>query len=203
MGGLFVFALVAGYIWVATKLFKHAAKRWTKAIIVIAAFLIPMADAIYGRIKLKQMCEAEGGMHIYRVVEGVEGFDNSVMTPHEEWIKKYGYYFVEGEEVGGKRSRISLQPDGKIRREVGIAPIAKYVYEVKKGDVRDTFIRIESRVRARDSGDVLSRDVQISYAGGWLERLVSGVYATRGNAGRCGPDILMPELVTKTLKPTK
>lgn len=203
MGGLLVLALIAGYVWGAAKLFKRVGPSWAKALVVVAAILIPTADAVYGRIKLKHMCEAEGGLHVYRVVEGAEGFDYPIMTPNDEWITKYGYLFVEGEELSGKRSRVSLQPDGKIVRAVGVTPIAKYVYELDKGDVRDTFQRIESRVLARDSGEVLGRVVNISYAGGWFERFVNGLYAARGTAGRCGPDILITELVTKTLKPTK
>ncbi|WP_418647611.1 hypothetical protein ACNQFN_22375 [Thauera butanivorans] len=203
MGGLLVLALIAGYVWGAAKLFKRVGPYWAKALVVIAAILIPTADAVYGRIKLKQMCEAEGGLHIYRVVEGVEGFDYPSMTPIDEWIKKYGYHFIEGEALGGKRSRIRLQPDGKIVREVGVIPIAKYAYEVDKGDVRDTFLRIESRVVEKGSSEILARYVNIGYSGGWFERFVNGLYAATGNAGSCGPTVYPSELITKTLKPIK
>jgi hypothetical protein len=125
MGGLLVLALIAGYIWGAAKLFKHVGPYWAKALVVVAAILIPTADAVYGRIKLKQMCEAEGGLHIYRVVEGAEGFDALSLGPDDEWILKYGYRFVEGDEINGKKSRLSLQPDGKVVREVGVTPITE------------------------------------------------------------------------------
>ena len=201
MGGLLVLSLIAGYIWGAAKLFKRVGPYWMKALVVVAAILIPTADAVYGRIKLKQMCETEGGLHVYRVVEEVEGFDALSLGPDDEWILKYGYRFVEGEELGGKRSRLSLQPDGKIVREVGITPITEYIFEWDKGDSRDVFDRSGTHIRVRSTGEIISRYVNINYAGGWFERFVNGLYASRGTAGMCGPVVSVHELVTKTLKP--
>lgn len=203
MGGLLVLVLIGTYVWGATKLFKRAGTYWAKALIVVVAILIPMADAVYGRIKLKQMCEAEGGLHIYRVVEGVEGFDDPSTPPYEEWITKYGYRFVEGDEVNGKESRLRLQADGTILRENQVTPISEYVYEMDKGDHRDVFHRTESRIRARNSDETLSRAVNIRYAGGWFERFVNGLYAATGSAGNCGPIVHSTELISKTLKPIK
>lgn len=203
MGGLLVLALMVAYIWGAKKLVKRANTLWSKTLIVIVAILIPTADAVYGRFKLKQMCEAEGGLHIYRVVEGVEGFDDSSGRPYEEWITRYGYRVVEGTEIGGKPSRLSLQPDGKIVREVGLTPMTEYVFELNKGDSSDVFDRYGSQIRVRSTGEILSRDINISYAGGWFERFVNGLYAARGSAGTCGPMVSYSELVTRTLKPIK
>lgn len=203
MGGLLVLALIAGYIWGVSKLFKRVGPLWAKVLLVVAAILIPTADAVYGRIKLKQMCEAEGGLHIYRMVEGVEGFDYPTMEPNDEWITKYGYRFVEGEEVGGKRSRVSLLPDGKTTREVDVSPMSKYAFEVRLGDVRDIYFRTESRVIEKGSSEILARYVNIGYAGGWFERFVNGLYAATGNAGSCGLTVYPSELITKTLKPIR
>lgn len=203
MGGLLVLVLIAGYISGTAKLFKYVGPYWAKALVVLAAILLPTADAVYGRIKLKQMCEAEGGLHIYRVVEGVEGFDDPTDEPREALLKTYGYRFIEGEELGGERSRLSLQADGMMVREIGITPISEYVYEMDKGDFHDTYHRTEMRIRVRSSGEVLSRAVNIKYAGGWVERFVSGLYAASGNAGYCLPFFYGTELVTKTLKPTR
>lgn len=203
MGGLLVLALIGGYVWGAAKLVKHADTHWMKTLIVVAAILIPTADAVYGRIKLKQMCEAEGGLHIYRVVEGVEGFDDPSGPPYDEWITQYGYLVVEGTELGGKRSRLTLESDGKINREVGITPMTEYIYEMDKGDSREVYLRSGSHIRARSTGEVLARDVNINYAGGWFERFVNGLYAARGTAGTCGPVVSIHTLIISTLKPIK
>lgn len=202
MGGLLVLALMVAYIWGAKKLVKRANTLWSKTLIVIVAVLIPTADAVYGRFKLKQMCEAEGGLHIYRVVEGVEGFDDP-SGPYEEWITRYGYRVVEGTEIGGKPSRLSLQPDGKIVREVGLTPTTEYIFERNKGDSGNIFNRYGSQIRVRSTGEILSRNVNIRYAGGWFERFVNRLYAAQGTAGTCGSTASQYEIVTKTLKPIK
>jgi hypothetical protein len=203
MGGLLVLFLIGLYIWIAFKIVRHTRPLWGKGLIIVAAILIPTADAVYGRYKLKEMCAAEGGLRIYRVVEGVAGFDNPRSEPIEQWLRREGYKFIEGEELSGKRSRLSLRPDGTVFREVGVTPISEYVYGDTLGKSDDVFLRIEKSIRVRSTGEVLSRAVNISYAGGWFERFVAGIYAARGTAGICGPDIYITELVTKTLKSTK
>ena len=81
--------------------------------------------------------------------------------------------------------------------------MTKYIYEMDKGDSQDIYIRSGSHIRVRRTGEVLSRDVNINYAGGWFERFVSGLYAARGTAGMCGPIVSKHELIFKTLKPIK
>ncbi len=201
MGGLLILFLIGLYVWGAYKLARRTPTIWGKALVVIAAIMIPTADAVYGRYKLKEMCTAEGGLHIYRVVENVEGFDAPSFRPDDEWIQKYGYRVVEGVELGGKRSRLSLGYDGKNTREMGITPVAEYVYEMDKGDSHDIFDRSGTHIRVRSTGEILSREVNINYAGGWFERFINGIYAARGTAGTCGPTVSIDELITRTLKP--
>lgn len=203
MGGLLVLFLIGLYAWGAYKVVSRARPIWGKALIVVVAILIPTADAVYGRYKLREMCATEGGLRIYRVVEGVAGFDNPKSRPDEGWLTQNGYKFVEGEELSGKRSRLSLRPNGTFLREEGIAPISEYVYEYELGDAKDIFYRIEKRIRARATGEILSRSVNFSYAGGWFERFVNGLYAARGTAGTCGPDVDITRFVAQTLKPIK
>lgn len=203
MGGLLVLFLIGLYVWLAYKVVRRARPLWGKAVIVVVAILIPTVDAVYGRYKLKEMCAAEGGLRIYRVVEGVAGFDNPKFQPDEGWITQNGYKFVEGKELSGKRSRLSRRPDGTFWREEGITPISEYVFEYELGDTKDIFLRIEKRIRVRATGEILSRTVNFSYAGGWLERFINGLYAARGTAGTCGPDVDITRFVAQTLKPSK
>lgn len=203
MGGLAVLALLGLYVWGAYKAVALAKPRWAKVLVTLVIILIPTADAVYGRIRLRQMCETEGGLHIYRVVEGAEGFDDPESVPYEQWLKEDGYKFVEGVEIGGKRSRLRRQQDGKLIREVGISPISEYIYEMDPGNYRNIYDRSGSQVRVRNTGEILSRDINVNYAGGWFERFVNGIYAARGTAGTCGPIVSKHELVTRTLKPIK
>jgi hypothetical protein len=199
MGGLLVVALIAVYVWGAAKLFRRIGPYWAKALVAIAAILIPTADAAYGRIKLNQMCEAEGGLHIYRVVDGVEGFLDPGSEPHEGWLKTLGYLFVEGKGARGEFSRLSLNVDGGVLREEEVTPKSKYVFETKRGSPDDIYYRVEQSVRVRDSQELLGRAVNIAYRGGWFERFVSGLYASKGTADRCGQDI-SAAFITDVLK---
>src|SRR3989304_2288943 len=106
------------WVWVAYKVVRRIKPNWGKALAVAVFVLIPTADAVYGRIKLKQLCEAEGGVKIYRTVEGVEGFYGFPMSPAPEWLTKHGYRFLEGTDYpDGKPMRMKLGPDGKVIEE--------------------------------------------------------------------------------------
>ena len=200
MGGLLVLALIAGYVWITSIVCKCVRPYWGKALVIIIAILIPTADGIYGRIKLKQMCKTEGGLHIYRVVEGVEGFYYPKFSPDKFWLSKAGYKFVEGKD----NTRLSLQPDGTYLLQKDVVPISKYVYDFHNtGDpLKDIFNRTDFFIRARDTGEIMGNLIYINYAGGWFERFIAGLYAARGSGGSCGSDIdPVSGLVTTVLKP--
>jgi hypothetical protein len=201
MGGLLILALIGGYIWGASKLFKHVQPHWKKALVVIAAILLPTADAVYGRIKLKQMCEAEGGLHVYRVVEGVEGFENSNPGPTEDWLKRDRYRFIEGNWSDGKTYRLSMNSDGTVRQELGVLPKSEYRLEMRTGTSDGAYYRIEWTVSRRDTNEVLGRFVNTGYEGGWCERFVNRLYAADGVVAVCGANISFTEFVKKILKP--
>jgi hypothetical protein len=203
MGGLLVLFLVGLYLWAGYKIVRRTPTIWGKALVVIAAILIPTADAVYGRYKLKQMCAAEGGLHIYRVVEDAKGFDDPKSRPDESELQIRKYQFVEGKELSGKRSRLSVQPDGKYLREVGVTPISEYIYEEEHGKDKDIYYRYEQRVKVRATGEILGRYVNFNYAGGWFERFVGSIYAGRATRGSCGPLVYQTEFIPQILKPIK
>lgn len=200
MGGLLILFLGALYIWGAAKVVGLIKASWAKALLILVFVLIPTADAIYGRIKLKQMCEAEGGLHIYRVVEGAEGFDDPESRPDESWLRVYKYQFVEGKELSGKRSRLSQGLDGTYLREEGITPISKYIYEDERNDRNNVYHRYEQHIRVKATGEILGRYIDFNYAGGWVEQFVAGLYAARGTAGTCSPFVPASQFVPQILK---
>ena len=201
MGGILILVLFVVYVVVAIWFVKGAQSVRNKVLLAVAFILIPTADAVYGRIRLKQMCEAEGGLHIYRVVEGVEGFYDPGTPPWEGWITQRGYSFVEGNGVGDKPARMSRDANGKIKVESNITPMSKYIYEYSLGKPGDIYYRIEQRIRVIETNEILSKATSIKYAGGWVERAIAGLYASRGFAGNCGPRTQEKEITTKTLKP--
>lgn len=203
MGAFLILFLVAVYIFIAFKV-TALAKSWFRKLVVILVFtMIPTADGIYGRIKFEQMCKDEAGLKIFKTVENVEGFYIPEVPPSEEWIRIYGYKFVEGGLAGGILARMSLSSDGSILLESDVTPISKYVYEYTLGNPRNIYYGVEKRIRVIENNEILSKFVNISYAGGWWERFIASIYASRGQAGMCGTSISITEIVTKTLKPPK
>jgi hypothetical protein len=122
MGGLAVLALLGLYVFLAITVFNAAKTTKSKVIALLLILLIPTADAIYGRIKLQQMCKAEGGLKVYRVAQGVEGF---MGYAEEEMITKYGYQFVESCDVTRNCYEFSKQNESVVK-EYNVTPKSKY-----------------------------------------------------------------------------
>ena len=202
MAALLIFFLAWLYYRVVRKVLKRVKPYWGKALVIVIALLIPTADAVYGRHKLKRLCAQEGGLHIYRVVEGVKGFESPSIRPDKGWLGIGKYQFMEGEDSPGKYSRLSLRPDGTYLREVDITPVSEYVYEYIPGGIKNIYSKAEQRVYVRATGEVLGRYVNIYYAGGWVERAINGLYAAYGNSGMCEPHFMHSEdFILKVLKP--
>ena len=93
--------LILGVVYIALALwiiFKMKTPR-RKLIALLILALLPTADAVYGRIKLKRLCKSEGGVHVYAVVQGVDGFYYG-LGAGERWLTTYGFWFIEGDALG-------------------------------------------------------------------------------------------------------
>ena len=201
MAALLIFFLAWLYYRVVRKVLKRVKPYWGKALVIVIALLIPTADAVYGRHKLKRLCVQEGGLHIYRVVEGVRGFYSSFLL-YKSLVGPGKYQFVEG-DLRGKYTRFSLRPDGTYLHEVDITLMSEYAHKYKPGNLKDIYLRDEDLVYVRATGEVLARHVNIFYAGGWLQRAINGLYAARGNSGVCESprSFHEEEFIMKVLKP--
>jgi hypothetical protein len=204
---LLVLLLLGVYLWVAYKVVRRINPNWGKALAVAVFVLIPTADAVYGRIKLKQLCEAEGGVRIYRTVEGVEGFYDERWSPDPEWLTNYGFRFLEGKGPDGNSLRIKLGPDRKVFEERNVVPESRYQYEYSGAEFGNGYFRGESRIRDLQTKEILSRYVDIIYQGGWAERFLS-YDGGPGFAAFC-KDVTDQSpighggLISRTLKPAK
>ena len=123
MGGLAVLFLMGLYFVLAVVAIVKVKPIWAKGLVLLTALLIPTSDAIYGRIKLQQMCKAEGGLKVYRVAEHVEGFMAS--STDEFMLNKYGFQFSEGES--SLTLPLNFAPDKSyIMRHFSTAPQASF-----------------------------------------------------------------------------
>lgn len=177
MGGLVVLALIGLYFFLATKVFKAAKTTSAKVIAVLLILLIPTADAIYGRIKLQQMCAAEAGLKVYRVAEHVEGFMGDYAD--EEMITKYGYQFVESCDAARSCYKFSKKDDGVVK-EYNVTPKSEYRlrtvyldYNPSIIDEKKSYDRIQDLIEVIATGEILATDTSIHFHGGWIEQLLA------------------------------
>lgn len=186
MGGLAVLWLTAVYLLIAIWATYRAHPHWMKLLVALGFLLLPTADAVYGRIKLRQMCAAEGGLKVYKTVEGVEGLYVGRFRPDPTWITNYGYRFIEGKDSSGKYRRLSRGPDGKIIEEKDVVPKSRYQLEYLGGDFGAGYAYDEQRIRDLQTNEILARARNISYEGGWAERFIA-MFSDSGSgfAGAC------------------
>lgn len=182
---------------------------WGKIYVIVAFALIPATYAVYGLIKLENLCKDEGGLKIYRTVQSVDGFyspfaDESVLT-------KYGFAFVESGLSPGTYVRLSRSPKGDIVKENIDSLKSRYIYRVVRykevrGYLRDTYMKDASQMIVRGTNEVLGEFTNFNFASSWAERLGAIIVAGRGNGGICNlesPEQIHEQLIASTLKPTK
>ncbi len=201
MGGLAILLLIGLYIGVAVWAVRRQKSTRNKVIALVIALLIPSADAIIGRIYLQHLCDTEGGLKVYRVVEGVEGFMEQGATT-DYWVKNYGYQFTESKTSTGNNYRFSRQ-NGKIIVEENIVPKSKYLVKFESRGADNLFGRSVYLIEEINSKELLAIDFAIFFGGGWAERFLAQFSdAGAGNVAFCkGPLVnRRVNIVTNTLK---
>jgi hypothetical protein len=202
MGGLAVLFLLGLYLVLTVLAIIKVKPLWVKGLILLAALLIPTADAIYGRIKLQQMCKTEGGLKVYRVAQGVEGF---MGYADEEMITKYGYQFVESCDVSMICYKFSKQNEAAVK-EYSVTPKSKYRLRQIDDNSKGAYSRGKYIIEDITTEEVLAADTQLTYNGGWAERLLAIFSdAGGGNVAWCSnipyyPEVRIKNLITSTLK---
>ena len=172
MGGLAMLILIGLYFGLATIAIVKVKPDWAKGLALLATLLIPTTDAVYGRIKLQGMCKAEGGLKVYRVINGVEGFmDNST---RDYWIKNHGYQFTESSPVNGKVTRYSKK-DGQIIKEDPVSPKSQYQIRHKIYGEKEPFRHDQYLIVNIVTSEILATDTQIGFNGGWVERFIATI----------------------------
>ena len=136
MAGLYVLFVIWLYFWLIKKWYRRSPPGWKKKMVIIAAILIPTTDAVVGRYWLDHLCDTEGGMKIYRVVENVEGFRGGQDFYLDLYFNNYLYLEGNGSPYGTGgglylTKRWSRQADGTVKKEENVTPISPYAY--KKG----------------------------------------------------------------------
>ena len=211
MGGLAVLFLLSIYIVITVVLVIKVKGLPYKAVALLVMLLIPTADAVYGRYKLKQMCAAEAGLKVYKVAHNVMGF---MGYADEVMITKYGYLFVESERTQGNYYRISLN-NGYIVTEEKVTPKSTYRFRQVRNFEMPNYDKSQSYSRSQDviedvaSGELLATYTHLAFTGGWVEQFL-GMFsdAGPGNVAWCSTEPFLNKpyidpiklLITSTLK---
>lgn len=204
MGGLLILVLCGLYGWFAYKLIVRTHKPVAKTLLILAVVLIPTADAVYGRMKLKQMCEAEGGLKVSRVIENVDGFFEGSQTLDDIWLKKFGFRFIEGKTTAGTFLRKELGQDGATAVLNVDTLQSKFGIGFDNGNADSNFRRVQLYVYELANQERLATFTNITFNGGWVERLVAGMYSSTPNSEGCEltdfGDITLVQSVLKVKK---
>ncbi len=164
---------------------------WAKPLIIIGAFLAVTADGYLGRRKLEKMCQEQGGLHIYKTVDSVEGYEKDISLSPSWNSLDNGYSFIEGKsDMPGKVSRRTLNPDGTVNYEKAVTPQSQYlVMNLWYEKIDKNYSLYGQKIIDKKNGDVLAEAKSFGYRGGWVTRLISGLYASKSSI-RCSSAVL-------------
>lgn len=201
MGGLGFLLVIFLYIVVLVALVVKAPTLKYKIVVLLAVLLIPTADAIYGRMKLNQMCEAEGGLKIYQVAHNVEGYMDNWAEPTKFAVEHQGYKFAESKQRLGVCDRVSMQ-NGELVYEKNVTPTSKYFARYDTKDTAEpSFWYKDTIVETYPEGEVLARNRIFIFNGGWAERFMAGFGGDSRISVTCQvPSLSTTELVKLVLK---
>jgi len=202
MAGLGVLFFIGIYFFIAYKIVKATKTKRMKWLAILILVLIPTADEVVGRIYLQHLCATEGGLKVYQVAQGVEGFVDS-LGPTDYWVKERGYQFIESPSANGRVVRFSRE-NGQIIRENDVAPKSLYRLKRYTEGEKDSYLKYKLEMSYMPKGEILSTHTQIGFNGGWVARLL----ASFGGANpvwcrnvSAYPETRTNEIILSTLKP--
>ncbi len=198
MTGLVVLGFFLTYIAIAVGVAALAKGKW-KLLVIAVFILIPTWDIIPGKIALAHYCDKEGGIKIYRSVEGVEGFVSLGGGAYEEYFKQFGYKYVEiakqvrdprnSKIVNTEYARVTLGKDGKLNEERVDRLLSRYAYKeaprLGEGRMALGIVRNVDSILDLQTNEALATRTEIYWRGNWIQRYASPIL---GSGGYCEED---------------
>ena len=214
MTGLIVLGFFVLYVAVAIGATVRA-KGWWKFFVMAVFVLVPTWDIVPGKIALAHYCEKEGGIKIYRSVEGVGGFLKVDGAAYEEYFKRYGYKYIEiarerrdpknGRHTGTDYVRVTLREDGNLFEEKVEKPSSRYEFRSYRNF--DTHISpwgitlFGASIVDLKTGETIAVDNRFGWYGGWLRQLNRPILGGGGECERV--DDSYAKILLETLAPAK
>lgn len=185
------------------KRFKTPKAQSIAQVLTLLIFLlIPTWDIIPGKIYFNHLCKTEGGVKIYRTVEGVEGFMSDAIGSGsaKHFLNSIGYRYIEGKELN-QFYRYSLSATGVLSEQEIDQPISRYSLTRATSQLPLQVKAQEEVIVDKNSREKLAIKKQFYRSGNWLQVKVSpflggGDYCPQAQSTSA-------ELLAKTLRPIK
>jgi hypothetical protein len=175
MGGIGILFCIGLYLAVSIVAIVKVKPFWVKGLVLVPVILLPTADAVYGRYKLKQMCAEEGGTKIYRTIDNVDGFYGYA---RKEFVENHGYDYVEN--CIGDCYRWQVK-NGDLQKTSYLVPKSEYevVALIDNPNYKKKYWYARYQIESISDHEVLARHTNISFVGGWAEHFL-GSFADAG-----------------------
>jgi hypothetical protein len=188
-GLLFLFYAVVYFAVVGLLLYK-VKPYWGKALVLVAAVLIPNADDWYYRQQLADYCKNEAGFKVYEQVSRSEGLVFPTGLYMDDPLKYVPVAFAEWKDSRASVSRylrIDRLSDGAISKLYEVSQYSAN-YEAQRLEQRNgIFTEVKLQVVRRDQRTVVGEFQTKFYYGGWFPRaLISGQGGLVAGCGKSG-----------------
>lgn len=199
---IYIVIALALAFWIPRALFDTPRARIIARIVVLLTFvLIPTWDIIPGKLYFDHLCRTEGGLKIYKTVEGVEGFYYFPGAEfRQEALDQYGYKYVEA-GTAASFYRYSLK-DGGLAKEKINQLSSKYGVQLLNTDLFWNITKYSEIIVNLQTKETLATKRQFYYPGNWVQQKVKPLLGGGRFCPLLPPDSpLNREFYVSTLKP--
>lgn len=205
MYGLLFLILGAIYLAVVVGLLFWVKPKWGKALVLIAAVLIPNADDWYYQHELAQYCKNDAGFKVYQQVSRREGFADIAAWYSEESLKDISVAFVEWPKKvpDGKGGDVTVylrsdrMPDGSSSMHRQIPKYSALYEMVHFEDDSGQFIEKKHQIRRIADNKVMAEFKSLYYYGGWYPRVLVGRGSLDAGCGEGGKMLRRQQWIKK------
>ena len=193
MWGLLLLTMAAVYFAVVGLLLYKVKPYWGKALVLIAAVLIPNADDWYYRQQLADYCKNEAGFNVYEQVSRMEGLVFPSGLYMDDPLKYVPVAFAEWKDSRTNVSRylrVDRLPDGGISKPHEISQYSA-AYEAQRLEQRNgIFTEVKQQIVRRGQGVVVGEFQTKFYYGGWYPGALVGTGGLVAGCGKSGQVLL-------------
>jgi len=189
MWGLLLIFFAVAYFAVVGLLLYKVKPYWGKALILIAAILIPNADDWYYRQQLADYCKNEAGFKVYEKVSRKEGLVFPTGLYMDDPLKYVPISFAEWKDSRAsvpRYLRMDRLPDGSISKPHEISQYSAGFEAQRLEQQNGTFTEVKLQIVRKDQRTVVGEFQTKFYYGGWYPGALVGTGGLVAGCGKSG-----------------